>query len=85
MTLPIPAPHPPDGTPSGSNVLLGAQRGSCVGAPRAAGAVETALEQYGTPGHQRKQIAHHQHGVRILQEAGAVLVGGTREVLQAAS
>ena len=55
-------------------VLLAAPRGYCAGVDRAVIAVEKALELYGAPVYERKQIVHNIYVVSELEKKGAIFV-----------
>src|ERR1044072_3982422 len=61
-------------------VLLAAPRGYCAGVDRAVQTVERALERYGDPVYERKEIVHNKHVVEELSKRGAIFVEEESEV-----
>ncbi len=61
-------------------VLLAGPRSFCAGVERALEIVERVLEQRGSPVYVRKQIVHHTHVVRDLEQRGAIFVDELDEV-----
>jgi 4-hydroxy-3-methylbut-2-enyl diphosphate reductase len=61
-------------------VLLAAPRGYCAGVDRAVVAVEKALDQFGSPVYERKEIVHNVEVVTALTERGAIFVNEVDEV-----
>ena len=66
-------------------VLLASPRGYCAGVERAVETVEKALDLYGPPVYDRKQIVHNLHVVRDLEARGAVFVDEETEVPEGAT